>query len=307
MINKITSSALLQKYSSVTNNFTYTKLIPFESISFTKYFDLWFSMELLEEIFGYSSEEEGTIKRKAYEALMSAHVAFSMLEYSKEGEIIISDLGFVRTENDNTKTAYAQQMKMYRDSQEDSGFMFVGKVIEILESDLETFPLWAESPAYANRTKLLIKSAKEFNAIQRLYRMHTTFVDLIPNLLVVQDLNLSVYIGESLFQEIIENEDLEPEKVIARGYLITALVNFTMALSLKNGLVKLTPTGVIVIGHGYNTANQNESPGMPEHTSTTHGSYESTGQRYLDKARNYLIAEGIITPESNSPSVYWAK
>jgi hypothetical protein len=307
MINYITSLDQLQQYSSVANTFDYSKLIPFEQTSITKYMEQWFTTDLIEQVFGLGSEEEDTTEWKSYNSLMFAHVAFSMLEYSKEGEIIIGDLGFTRTENENTKSAYAQQMKQYRDSQEDSGYMYVGKLIEILDANLEIFPLWEESPGYLNRSKILVRSAKEFNAIQRLYRMHTTFIELIPNIIEVQDLSLSPYIGEDLFQEIIENQDLEAEKVIARGFLITALVNLTMALSLKKGLVKLTPTGVIVIGHTYNTSNQTESSGMPEHTSTTYGTYLSTGQRYLEKTRDYLITEGIIIEDSTTPSTYWAR
>lgn len=297
----------LQKYSTVTNNFLVEKLVPFEPISITKYMDQWFSSELLDQIFGFETEEEGTPELKSYSALMAAHASFTMLEYSKEGEIIISDLGFVRTENENTKTAYAQQMKLYRDTQEDSGYMFIGKLIEILDANSETFPLWVDCPGYENRTKILIKSAKEFNGIQRLYRMHTTFIELIPNIIETQDLSLSAYIGDNLLQEMIENQDLEAEKVIARGFLITALVNLTMALSLKKGLVKLTPTGVIVIGHNSSTAYQNESVGIPEHTSTTYSTFLSTGNRYLEKARQYLISEGIIVEESTDDKIYFAK
>lgn len=306
-MNRIDTLDKLQQFSTVANTFSIDKLIPFEYVSTTKYLDRWFSSDLLDQIFNYDTEAETSIEGRAYKALMAAHVCFSMLEYSKEGEITIGDLGFTRTENENTKSAYAAQMKMYREQQEDLAFMHVGKLIEILDEDETTFADWLTSPGYTNRSLLLVRSAKDFNAIQRLYRMNTTFIELIPNMIEVQDLELRPFIGSTLINEIIANAPgMHADKVIARGYLITALVNLTMGLSLRKGLVKLTPTGAMLFGHDYNTSTQNESAAMPDHTSGTYHSFLETGKRYLNNARAHLVTANIITDESSTPTRFWA-
>lgn len=306
-MNRIDTLDKIQQFSTVANTFSIEKLIPFEYVSTTKYLERWFSSDLMDQIFNYDTEAETSIEGRAYKALMAAHVCFSMLEFSKEGEIVIGDLGFTRNENENSKSAYAAQMKMYREQQEDLGFMHIGKLIEILDEDTVTFAEWLTSPGYTNRSLLLVRTAKEFNAIQRLYRMNTTFIELIPNMIEVQDLEMRNFIGSTLLDEIIANDPgMNADKQIARGYLVTALVNLTMGLSLRKGLVKLTPTGVMLFGHDYNTSSQNESAAMPDHTSGTYHSYLETGKRYLNNARAHLVTANIITDASSSSSRYWA-
>jgi len=299
---KITSLEVLQKYTNVSNGFKYSKLEPFEQTSITKYLLRWFNEALLDQVFGFSTEAVGTTKRKAYEALMQAHCSFTMLEYSTEGEIIVSDLGFIRTENETSKTAYAGQIKKWSEAMEDNGYMYVGRLIEIMTTDTTQptiFTEWVNSDGYANRATLLVKSAKEFNNIQRLYRMHTTFIEIATNITECQDLYLRAIFGNTLVNELITNANgMNADKVIARGYLIAAVVYITMALSLQKGLVKLTPSGVMVIGHDSNTSRKIETPAMPEHTSSSYQSYLDTGMKYVDRAKKHLITAGIIVEET---------
>lgn len=302
---KITTLAILQKFTNVSKSFSFEKVNSYEQDSITKYLDRWFNSALLDQVFGLSSASAGTPQLKAYESLMYAHVAFTMLEYSLYGEIVVSDLGFTRSENENTKTAYANQMKMYRDSNEDKGFIFVNNLINIFDENPSTFPEWINSPGYAERTTLLIKTARKFNSIQRLYRMNTTFIEIIPAIKEGQDLHLNPYFGKTLIDTLIANSGLSANQVIVRDYLITALVNLSMAISLKKGLVKLTPTGVMVIGHDSKTSNQLETPAMPEHTSTSHNSFMETGKRYIDLAYKHAVASEIITQESYTPKRFW--
>jgi hypothetical protein len=293
---KITSTVQLQKYSNVVNEFTFSKVHPFESVSITKYLNKYFTDALLDIIFGYDGEATGSIKLKAYEALMQAHVSFTMLEYSSEGELTISDLGFIRSENENAKTAYAQQMKKYVEAQEENGYLFIGKLIELILSEPASFTGYLTSPVFVNNAKLFIKSALEFNMIQRLYRMHTTFYEISPAIVEVQDLQIIPAIGATLFTELLANANgMHADKVIARGYIITAIVNLTMAVALKKNLVKLTPNGVMVIGHDYQTSKQIESSPIPEYTATTYTSFNDTGIRYLERAKKQLISAGFIT------------
>lgn len=302
---KITSLEHLQEYTTVSNSFTFAKLKSFEQTSITKYLKQWFSTDLLDQVFGYQSALEGSIESKAYESLMYAHVAFTMLEYSQQGEVIISDLGFVRAENEHTKSAYAQQMKMYRESQEDNGFMYVSSLIDIFDSLPATFPEWTASPGYAERNTLLVKTAKIFNNIQRLYRMNTTFIEIIPSIKEGQDLHLNPFFGKTLIDLLVVDSGLTANQQIVRGYLITALVNLSMGISIEKGLVKLTPNGAMVIGHDSNTSKQLESSAMPERTAIPFKSYMDTGKRYIDLAYKHAVESEIITPESYTAKRFW--
>lgn len=293
---KITSTPHLQEYANVVNDFTYTKLAPFESISITKYLNKYFNDTFLELVFGFEAEADGTVKKNAYNALMHAHVSFTMLEYSNEGELTISDLGFIRTENENAKTAYAQQMKKYVEAQEENGYLFIGKLIELILSATSDFTGYAANPIFQFNSQLFVQNATNFNMIQRLYRMHTTFYELTPVMIEVQDLQILPTIGATLYNEILANAvGMHADKVIARAYLITAIVNLTMAAALKKNLVKLTPNGVMVIGHDYQTSKQIESSPIPEYTGTTYTAFDETGKRYLERARKQLITAGFIT------------
>jgi hypothetical protein len=303
---KIDSLLTLQKFTNVSNEFSYETLTSYETASFTKYLEQWFNADLLEQVFGYEAELPATEEYKAYEALMFAHVAFTMLEYSQQGEVIVSDLGFVRTENENTKSAYAQQMKMYRTSQEDNGFMYVNKLIDILDTYGGTFPEWANSPGYADRSSLLIKTAKKFNSIQRLYRMNTTFIEIIPSIKEGQDLHLHPLFGKTLIETLVANSGLSANEQLLRGYLITALVNISMAISMEKGIVKLTPLGAMVIGHDADTSSQIETPAMPEQVAIPYKAFMKTGKRYLDIAYKHAVDTSIITAETYTAKRFWA-
>lgn len=303
-MSQISTLEILKKYARVSNDFTVEELVPFESTAYIAYLNNFFQKPLQDAIFAFSTEEEGSEKDLMYKSLMAALVNFTMYEYSNHGEVLVSDQGIMRAESESAKTAYSGQIKKYQFALQDLAYMHIGTVIDLLEktSDPALTALWIVSPAYNNRTDLMVRSAVQFHSIQRLYRHQTTFIELIPTIRTSQQLYLAPGIGETLLAELIANDpNMDANKKIARTHLITALVNITMAEALKIGMVKLSTAGAFTIGQDKDTSFQLEEKGIPDHVSITYNQYMDIGLRFVDLAKKQLASSGFIETTTTAP------
>jgi hypothetical protein len=136
--------------------------------------------------------------------------------------------------------------------------------------------------------------------------MNTTFIEIIPSIKEGQDLHLHPLFGKTLIETLVANSGLSANEQLLRGYLITALVNISMAISMEKGIVKLTPLGAMVIGHNADTSHQIETPAMPEQVAIPYNAFMKTGKRYLDIAYKHAIDTSIITAETYTAKRFWA-
>lgn len=308
-MNVITSSPFLSLYVNIENDFDVDRLKPFERNSKTDFLNKYFNDALITQILSFAAEAIGTYKKEVYESLISAHANFTVRKYVNQGEVKISEFGITRVENEQTKTAYANQVKELKNDLEDTAHSSIGALIHLLENDSESIftTNWQASIGYADRGKLLIKSAVIFNSIEPLYRHQTTFISLISQMIEVQEFYILPVIGSDLLAELITNAPaMIPVKKEARESILKAVANFTVAEALKKNLVKLTPSGVARFSEESVTSIDTITPGSPIETSPAYSSRIKMGIFWLNKAKIRLQEHGWIEVVTTTPKRFIA-
>lgn len=282
--------AQLKKYVNVNNDFDsqFELITSQETISIPKYFLNWMSQDLITEINGFSTESPTSIKGRAYNLMIGAMCRFTLLEYTYSGELEVGSGGITRHESENTKTAYSGQIKTLRKSLEDNGYLEINALVELMNANASIFTKWATSPGSLLNSKLLIKTSTEFNSAKRLHRPATTFMSLIPDMQINQDMYLSSAFPETLLNELILNDSLSSQKKQVRSDLVFALVHFTIASSIETGLVKLTGEGVQVIEETSDSTSDIAKTAELSRITATVRSLHDTAQRYIDKANKFI-------------------
>lgn len=300
----------LQKYVNVATNFEgqFGLITSQETISVPKYFLNWMSIDLITEINGFATEPDGSIKKRGYNLMLGAMCRFALLEFSYSGELEIGSGGIFRHESEVSKTPYLNQIKTLRNSLEDNGYFEINSLVDLMNESTTVFTKWSSSPGSFLNSKLLIKTSKEFNGAKRLYRASTTFQFLVPDMQIQQDLYLSTAFPDTLLNELITNNNLSAEKKQLRSDLVLALVHFTLALSIKTGLVKLSGEGVQVIEESQESASRIHKAADLSRITITVRELEDTGHRYINKAQQYIQNNSgafsgveVETPTGNQP------
>jgi hypothetical protein len=275
-----------------------------------KYIDQWFSSALVTQILGFSNEPEGTAKRNGYELFMMGYANLMILEHVPSGEVSIAELGLLRIENQNAKTAYAAQVQRLSNYLSETGFRSINDLVMILDANQGDFTEWIGSPAYTMNADLLIKNAREFNNFARLHQPFSTFLALIPNLQVVQDLYIrsADLFTDTLVDELIESTSLSPLKIKLKNHLMRASALLTIAYSLKEKLIELSADGARLIAHDAETSTRIENTPDMVSLSAVIKQNENTGHRYIHKAKALINSnpnEFGIQQSENPKSNFW--
>lgn len=300
-MNVITTNALLAKYVNVVSNFETDRLLPFESISKLEFLDRYLSPGLILQILAQETEAIGTYKNEVYQRFMLAHCSFTVRKFLNQGEVNISELGVTRTENENTKTAYANQVKQLKNDLEDNSFLAIGDLILLLENDTDSFftANWQASVGFANRSSLIIKSALDFNSIETIYRPQTTFIMMIPQMQIIQLLVLPSYFNTAIVNEWIANDPaMDSVKSSALNLVKYAIVNLTVAESMLKNIVKITPNGIASFSDTQDTNSDVSAAATSQDASTPYQMRKKEAARFLSQAKQLLIDGGFINQET---------
>lgn len=300
----ITTLAHVQKYVNVANNFTATRLNAHETTAFANFINRYFSTDFCEAILESTSTDPAVVKAKDF--IEGAVISFAMFQWSQTGEIQVSDLGILRTENENAKAAYSGQVKKADNSYIEKGEIFISELIRIIESATGEFSGYESEPAFVLRNSLIIKTTKEFNILQHMARPYLLFPLLAPMQEEAIDFNLRAILTDEIVDEFIGTIPDDGEKAakeIALKFTKNALVNFTVANAFKKSLVKLTPQGLIENTADKDTDQQIYVPGNADKIHQQIMNYESMGNSYLSKAQHHLIINNILP----APEVVAAK
>jgi hypothetical protein len=283
------------KYVKVEADFLLEVLQPNEDQARFGFLNRFLADDLIDLILSFENSVD-EIEQKAFNFLMHTWANQMILDYVAPGEVQINAFGISRTENTDVKTAYAQQIQALKNKLEDNAYLFMGKLITFIIDNVSVFPDYENSPAFFWRNKVFIKSASEFNNIQRLYRSETTYVELFPEILQVQELLIAGRITQTVFNHLLNDPTtgLEQEAATACS---RASVYLAIASSIKKGFAKITPQGLMLIEDNKDTGKNLMTSATPDQATTTFHEYNNIGLQYLNQAEKKLIEAGTLTPE----------
>ena len=278
----------LKKYEKVSEDLSFASISPYENISLTKYFHKFMSQDLIDQIYGWATEANGTVERRCFEFFMGSLARLSIFESIASGEIQYGDGGITRTDNTHQKSAFAGQIRRYSNTLENNAYHEINELIDLMNSEPNIVTEWPGSPGSLLNEKYLIRTSKEFLRYQRLFRPYSTFAELVPSMETQQDFYLYSAFDKDLINELIENDALNEDRTELRTYLVKALVKFTLALGIENGLIKLSSEGARIIEHDEETSKSLET--KPDLSSAAYQIRKlmDIGHRYVNQAQKFI-------------------
>lgn len=283
----INSVDTFKKYVIVGNSFSMQNITTLKPDALLKYFIPLMGQALIDQVESFEIDVN-PIKKSSFEKMENALSKFILFDYLVQGQLTIEDGSITRIENDQSKTAFKNQILDAREMLEETALTIMEDLITLFEQNDAIFLLWNSSPAKQNTDKLLIKSAKEFNEIERLFRVNTTFYSLSPTQITCLDLFILSRFDSVLVKEMIDNNALSTEKKIFREYLQKALANFTIATAMEKNLVKFSRDGIRLLQQDNTTASKIEAKADTDLTSKAITKYIDTANRYIDLADKYM-------------------
>lgn len=245
----ITNIHFLQQYIDIANDFRVDRLGAFEDDGRSELGN-YINSGLVEIILGFHAETSGE-KFMMYQEFLKAFVPFTFHHFIDFGEVTIGELGIMRHESEHAKTAYAQQVLRIKHALFDKALGAVDRLIAIIDATTlaDVKSEWQKSPAYFNRTELLIPTATDFNHIIPLYRKELTFVSLISHQRTTLDVILPQHLGLD-WRNIIGAITDQSSDELKNGlkYLKVAVANMTLMQSIQHKILKVTPEGLLTTG-----------------------------------------------------------
>jgi len=291
-----------KKYASASISIDINSLEPYEDSVMSNYLLKWFSRPLIDSILALSASPEASIQAIAYKHFMRSLANFMIFEYTERGEVTISDLGIQRSENEQSKTAYANQVKKLAASSLEIGFSESGLLMDLMDINQPTFSEWANSQAYVLRSGLLVRSGSEMNSFRSITRPNHLFLELVSIFREIQDFEISEYITQDLLDEFITGGVTDTDKKLAIRYIKQALCTMVVAKAMTSRIVEIRGGSVCLIEETENTGNRIEKTPSAIVLSAQNRAENDTAIKYLQKARTLLIEKGFIIIPASEPS-----
>lgn len=128
-----------------------------------------------------------------------------------ELNIRITDQGMQRQESDGSfKQAYKYQEDALKHSFKNKGFNALDRMIEFLDVHQDEFPHYKDSPAYARRTRSIVRNTAEVDRTYFINNSHIIFLRLKPYFKLVEETVLQPVLGTDLYDKLVTS--LQEEK-----------------------------------------------------------------------------------------------
>ena len=307
-MNRITSTAEIQNYVKVANTFSVHSANAYEEVAFSNHIEKYFDQDFIDNILSLDSDSgESDIMEIAQKICMGMLVNFAVLEWSKNGEVQISDLGILRTENSELKSAYANQIKKLAESLLTNGNAYIARLIKLIENNPDEFEGYENQPCFINRNLLIIKTAMNFHQYQRLQNPHLLFPVLTGPQKKAIDFDLSANFPASLIIEFIEgipsDDPKRGDKMAALEMVKRGLALLTIYYGMKENLVYVSANGVFQLEGVQETDQTPYKPPRDDNFNASANFYKTNGEQYFGKAIDLLISAEIMP----APAIYKPK
>jgi hypothetical protein len=221
--------------------------------------------------------------------------------------IITSASGFQRTgDTDNFKGLYKYQEENLRKYFENTGYNGLDDVLKYIEANIEHFPEWEHTTNYTVRKAAIIKDAETFDRICFINNSRLTFLRLQRYITEVIDFEIKPLLATewaTLMTELAK-EDPAPKYSALVPEIQKPLAYLSCAILIeKTG--NLTDRGLFF--EGKNSMYPDDSfkkPAEGDSVVISAGSYRSTGLKYLEALRQYLITNSFTSQGNIEGNVY---
>ncbi len=183
----------------------------------------------IEEI--YHKEKPGEIEMQILSLCKRANAFLALWTDFDEINSRITDAGFQRQESaeGTFKPVYKYQEDNLRQGFKNKGFNALDSLLDVLESNLETFPEYKKSPAHVRFETDLVKSTAEVEEIYHINGSRIIFMRLSTHIRFIVKMVLPTIIGDKLYDELMKHLDgkddlFEKFRKIVIGFVVLSAV-----------------------------------------------------------------------------------
>lgn len=224
----------------------------------------------------------------------------TFFEYAAVGSVQFSEIGMIRMETAETKSAYKYQENGYKDWMLHSGYDMLEEMLLFLQANKAKYQKWATSTAAEKNEELLMNYASEFRAAYSKHLSRYTFECLRPILEDLETFAIEPLIGRPLMDKLKENSKAatltDPQKALLK-ILHKALANFTIEQALKRHWVKVVGRDVFQTEKLDSQSYSKESVPKTQAMSTKMLHHDNWGNRHTSNARRYIESNIDDFPE----------
>lgn len=232
---------------------------------------------------------------------LAYHLGFSVLNAK------ISDGGFQQTgDNQGFKGLYKYQETELKEYFSTTGYNGLDDMLKYIEENIEYFHEWEESSIYKLRKTAIIKDAETFDMICFINKSRLTFLRLQRFMKEVIDFDIKPLLGTEWTALMTELAKADPaDKYVKLLPEIQAPLAYLSCAKLIEKTGNLTDRGLFF--EGKNSMSPDDSfkkPAEGDSMLAAMSSYNSTGLKYLEALRQYLIDNSFTNQGSANGNAY---
>jgi len=209
----------------------------------------WIGAELWEELVAAVDANSLTPAQDALLPYVQRSLAhFTMYEYIATGEILVSDAGVFRQENEERKTAYKSQVNNYRKYMLVTGYAALESMLKYLQANASDFPNWTSNPASKRNREAFINYASDFQLVYSININRYVMETLRGLMLDLEQFAILPLLGDEFFTEL--KTAIDADTVTAAQQQVITLVqsavaHFTVEEGLRRNIVQNTGIAIV--------------------------------------------------------------
>ena len=222
-------------------------------------------------------------------------------------EVQVSDAGITRQDGPTDKTAYKSQVQNLRDTLAERAMMYTEELIEFLETNAATLPLWTDSTQYTAYKSLFVNNgsifAQYYSAApyprQLFMRLRSTIAD-VEELIIQPLLTTEDYIGIKAARTAYPpSPEVEEESILIKK-IQPAIVNLALAKGIPDLLSTIDDNGIHILG-----ALRADDSTMTKRQAADGNQIHNLAQNFHAKATQYLDQARIfLNTTANATSLF---
>lgn len=217
---------------------------------------------------------------------------FTMHEYKNVGEIMVSNVGFMRQETDTQKTAYKNQVNNYTRYARETGYQALEAMLSFLEAATPgTYTAWENSEENARNREAFINTARQFQLVYSTSISRYVMETMRGLMLDIEEFAIVPLIGEPFFSELKtaindKSTTTEQQKVIKK--IQKAVAAFTVEEGIRRTIVKNTGEAIVVVESLEPQSNFKEGPASSERLRLALRHNDEWGNRHISAIKDFL-------------------
>jgi uncharacterized protein DUF6712 len=232
-----------------------------------------------------------------------ALVHFAYLKHSDDGTMQISDKGYNRVKADDEDSAWAWQMNNFVKARIRDGWIWLNRLLELLNSKPEVYTEWAESKEREYILSFFLWNLADFKKQRSIADLR--MLDSLRNsMLHVQDevikRNLGAELYEELKDQLLNDDDFSPDNKALIPFIHKAIANLSTARAIEEGIVAFNEKG-LTVRSTRNDQGDNETEASLKKIAMFEKDAREKGASALKDLRDYLNKNASST---KYPSYY---